>query len=116
MKADNQVVFLPYEGGYKKVALDDVQVIEAQAYQSILHVSKAKSHKVGQSLMDVLQTLGGGRFLRVHRSFAINIEHINILYAGFVVMDNGQEVPIGKAYRQEVRESLTFITPRKRWR
>ncbi|MFT4604394.1 MAG: DNA-binding LytR/AlgR family response regulator [Rhodothermales bacterium] len=45
-------------------------------------------------------------FLRVHRSFLVPLARISSFTSNDVLVDSGQTLPIGRAYRQSIREHL----------
>jgi len=47
-----------------------------------------------------------GNFVRIHKSYQINKDHINYVEGAMMVMKNGQVLPVGKNFRKEVREWL----------
>ena len=53
-------------------------------------------------------------FLRVHRSYAVNIEHIDMVYNDSVIMQNKKRIPIGREYRDSVPRNLVLIDKRDR--
>lgn len=53
-------------------------------------------------------------FLRIHRSFAVNVEHIDIYYNDSLIMKNEMRVPIGRLYRDILPDNLTIIGKRDR--
>lgn len=108
------VVFLPNGGGYKKVNVDDIEYIEAQSYKSLLHLTDGSTREVSCPLCDVLKYFNPAQFPRIHRSYAVNINHIDTYYVGSVVMDSGSVINIGDNYRNIVKETLTILLPRDR--
>ncbi len=59
------------------------------------------------STMGKLETrLRGYGFVRVHRSFLVSIAHIEVLLYGKVKLRGGVEVPVGRSYYQEVKNTL----------
>jgi len=60
------------------------------------------------TLQSLQAKLDARRFIRLHRSFIVNIDHVRSYRADRVVMDD-REVPIGRKYRSSVREAFTAI-------
>lgn len=52
--------------------------------------------------------------MRIHRSFIVNIGFINEYNYGFVVLENGMEVAIGRNYKEALKSSLCFWGQRQR--
>ena len=53
-------------------------------------------------------------FLRIHRSYAVNIEYIDLIYNNCVIMQNGKQVPIGRDYREVIPKHMVLIDKRDR--
>jgi DNA-binding LytR/AlgR family response regulator len=47
-----------------------------------------------------------GNFVRIHKSYLINKDHIDYVEGIMMVMKNGQMLPVGKNYRRVVRKWL----------
>ena len=54
------------------------------------------------------------RLLRVHRSYAVNIEHIDMVYNDSIIMQNKKRIPIGRDYHDSVPRNLVLIDKRDR--
>lgn len=65
-------------------------------------------------MCEVLEDLNPDLFVRIHRSYAVNIEHINIIAGYMVEMDNGKDINIGREYRNNLDDMFVFIGSRKR--
>jgi two-component system LytT family response regulator len=97
----NQVHVLP---------LDKVECVEAQD-DYIRIVSQGKSYLKTQSLTDLEGRLDPAVFVRVHRSWVINLAHLKnierLAKDSFVaVMGSGQQVPISRAGHERIKALL----------
>ena len=45
-------------------------------------------------------------FLRVHKGYLVNLAYVQDLQAEKIVMQNGKDIPIGRSYKESVREKL----------
>ena len=99
LKSEGSFIFLPY---------DEVQWIEAQGDYVKFHAA-ARSCMVRMTMKTLDASLDEARFLRVHRSAAVNIDRIEKISpfgrrCREVVLRCGMRVPIGGAYYARVRE------------
>jgi two-component system, LytTR family, response regulator len=90
--------------------VDDVDWIEAAGVYVYLHVGQ-KAHLYRSSVTQLLQRLDPRRFVRVHRSAAVNTSRIRELHARShgdftVIMKGGTEVLLSRAYRSSVEAWL----------
>lgn len=92
------------------VALHNVDCIEAQDDYVCIHTA-AKSHLKTQSLSDLQTQLDPQRFVRVHRSWIINMEHLAQLQRSakdsmVAVLRSGRTVPISRAGHERIKALL----------
>ena len=45
-------------------------------------------------MKDIDDTLDPARFMKIHRSYAVNIKHIDMVYNDSVIMQNKKRIPI----------------------
>jgi two-component system LytT family response regulator len=87
------------------IAVDDVDLLEAQDDYVAIHVGK-KAWLKQQPLGDLLATLDPARFVRVHRSYAVPLDRIARVEpygkdSRIAVLKNGREVPVSRdGYRR----------------
>ncbi|MEO8314923.1 MAG: LytTR family DNA-binding domain-containing protein [Pseudomonadota bacterium] len=90
-----------------RVALEDVEWIEAQGNYVALHVG-ARTHLLRKTLTALAAELDGTRFVRIHRSTAVRIDRIVKLRTevngeATVTLSTGRELRVSKGYRRDVR-------------
>jgi two-component system, LytTR family, response regulator len=83
------------------VNVEDIEWIEAADYYSCLHVG-AKSHMLRETIKQLAETLDPRRFVRVHRSAIVNINHVREILRegrieGWVLLSNGHRLKMSKA-------------------
>ncbi len=104
--------------GGAAVAVGDVIWLEARGAYVKVHL-EAQHHLVRESLAQLMDRLGPGRFVRIHRSAVINLAHVASLkraQRGLTVeLSNGTRLPISRRKATEVVELLrpppTFDRP-----
>lgn len=89
------------------LALDTVACIEAQDDYICIH-SQGKSYLKTQSLSDLEARLDPALFVRVHRSWIINLGHLKnierLAKDSFIaVLHGGQQIPISRAGHERVK-------------
>lgn len=90
--------------------LDKVECVEAQD-DYIRIVSQGKSYLKTQSLTDLESRLDPTAFVRVHRSWIINLAHLKNIErlakdSLVAVMGSGQQVPISRAGHERIKALL----------
>lgn len=98
--------FLYVSSGKKtvKVFLKDILFIEG-AKQSVNVRTLTDEISTHQTLYDFEQRLPDSKFLRIHRSYIIAIDHIRAYNATMVQVGN-VELPIGLSYQRSVAKAL----------
>lgn len=87
----------------RRVNLDEVLMIEADQNYIKFH-EEGENFTVGFTLNAIEQLLPSNRFMRVHRSFIVNIDKINIVETNQMLVGKDVRVPIGQSYRNKIME------------
>ena len=94
---------VPTFKGFAVLKLEDIIVFEAEKNYTIIHLKDRKPIIVSRSLLEYEKILEGASFLRIHRSYLINIQHIAEYHrgeGGMVIMSNGTEVEISRRKKE----------------
>ena len=87
-----------------KVMLRDIQLVES--LKDYIKVATAQgTFIVHQTLAGITEQLPNEYFMRIHRSYTIGLNHLEMLEGNFVVIA-GRELPIGRNYQAEVKEAI----------
>jgi two-component system LytT family response regulator len=103
---------LPTLKGFTIVKLEDIVYCEAQRSYTIFRLNGNKTIMISKPLFDYEQLLAGTIFLRVHKSFLINLLHIKEYLrgeGGTVIMSNGMEIEVSR------RKKDLFLTKVKEY-
>ena len=112
--------FFRQDGLLKKIDLDEIIYLEAaKNYTKIFTADKMYIARV--TLVEALDLLPENKFLRVHRSFAVASDHIDVVARDAVRLTTIRvEVPVSRMYYVEltkkviILDSAAFETGRKR--
>ncbi len=102
----NQNKFLFLKDGYKqiKVTLDDILYIQSDG--NYLNVFTAESKvNTRMTLNQIFELLSPDKYIRIHNSYIINVENIQIIESNHVVI-NGTKIAIGPQYKERFLEFL----------
>lgn len=92
-------------GGYIKLPLANIQYVEVYGKACLFHLHGGV-FEARLSLDEIEQQLGGGPFLRCHRSYIVNMNHVEEIGMDDFVMKNGDLVPMRKNGRKDVKISF----------
>lgn len=93
------------EGGTVRLALGDIFYFEADANYISVHAGP-EAHKFRSTMAAVEASLSKDDFLRIHKGFIVNMGHIRTCRQDEVTLDNGETLPIGKAYAEAARQNI----------
>jgi len=103
----NNSFFIKNKGELIKIDKSDIDYIEAFDNYSKLICCK-KTHLLSFTLKTVSEKLNDKNFVRVHRSYIINIHKIDSLFEGYVFIAN-RKIPIGKSYKESLMNSISLF-------
>ncbi len=111
---EDSVLWVQRRGETVRVNLAQVEWIEAEGEYIRLHLGN-HSYLHRDLLSTIMKQLDPARFLRVHRSFAVNCERVasirrSVNGGSRLVLDTGVELPVGRTYRKAVKSSLVKAT------
>lgn len=95
-------IFLKHNHVYEKVMLVDIVCVEAMQNYVIIHTVNKKLI-VHLTFKTMEESLPGGSFLKVHKSFLISLKHIQAIEANTVHLLN-KSIPIGRGQREELMQ------------
>ena len=108
-------ICLPTQKGFTIVKLEEVVYCEAQRSYTQFHLLNNKSITVSNPLFDYDRLLTDTTFLRVHKSFLINLMHVKEYTrgeGGTVIMSNNREIEVSrrkkKLFMIKVKESFKY--------
>lgn len=102
IKADYKVSLVRYA---------DIIYIESVGEYIRLHLTSGSSIMTLLRLKNMESALPSDRFMRVHRSYIVNLSHVTGYARGRVYLDNDEYVPISMNYRDLFREYVESINP-----
>ncbi|MDE5419104.1 response regulator [Labilibaculum sp. DW002] len=91
---------------FHKVKYSDIVYIKSDHVYVELHTVNKKRHVLRSSMLGVLADLPQN-FVRIHRSYSINIDFIESLNLGMVIVD-GCKIPVGKSYAEQLIKMITI--------
>lgn len=102
IKADYKVSLVRYT---------DIIYIESVGEYVRLHLTSGSSIMTLFRLKNMESALPSNRFMRVHRSYIVNLSRVKEYARGRVYLDNGEYVPISVNYRDAFREYIDSMHP-----
>jgi DNA-binding LytR/AlgR family response regulator len=100
-------IFIKVKDRLMKFKFDDIQYFEAYDNYAFLYTHD-KKHILSSNLKQIEERLTGPQFLRIHRSFIVNLEKVEGI-GGQNVMVGKKELPIGKTYRDVLLNRIDLL-------
>jgi len=107
LSATGTDLFVKTNGKLLRINFEDVLYIEALSTYVVLVTSKQK-HIVGGTLKNMEERLPFRHFVRVHRSYIVNLHRVEALEDNMLKL-NQYEVPVSRAYQEEVMQRLQAL-------
>jgi len=103
-------ILLGSRQGGAAVEVGDVSWVEADGAYVVVHAAGRK-HVLRESMSQILDRLGAGTFVRIHRSSVINLAHVRAVKRGKsgaleVELNDGLRLPISRRKARDVMELL----------
>lgn len=100
-------IFIRHHESRIKVAVKNIFYIEAQRNYCKVYTND-KTHLLTINLKETEHNLPNKYFLRVHRSFIVNLLHIEKLATTYVVID-GKVIPVSSSFRKTLMDRVQTL-------
>lgn len=100
-------IFVRHKESMIKISLDDIYYIEADRNYCRVFAKK-QQYLLVTTLKDVEEKLTDRRFLRIHRSYIVNLSHLDEIGGNHVVIF-GRSLPLSKNMRNNLFNHLQVI-------
>jgi two-component system, LytTR family, response regulator len=97
-EASKDFLFIKSDTRFFKVNLADIRYIEGMRDYIALHTPKQRILTL-MSMTNMLKKLPEDRFMRVHKSYIIGLDHITLIQHNHVFIDD-KEIPISSSYKE----------------
>jgi len=93
-------IFIKTGREYIKINLSELYYIQSDMDYTEIHL-KDKKHLTSETLSKWEGQLSKSHFLRVHKSYIVNLEQVEKVAGKTILLKNDQEIPIGRAYKEK---------------
>lgn len=90
-------LFIKSKQGYIRIPQEDLIILQAYG-DYVRYITRDKTYLARQSFKDAMDTVKFSNFIRIHRSYAVNLEHVK----GFdqnSVMINDEKIPVSRSFK-----------------
>ena len=104
---DDGIIYVKSDYKIVRINIEEICYIEAMSeYLRISCEGKEKPVIVLLSMKKIEEHLPSGKFMRIHRSFIINLDKINEVKKNHVIIEGGISLPIGDNYKDAFMDYL----------
>lgn len=110
---EDDAIFLKTEYKIVRINISHISYVEAMSeYLRIYLVDYSRPIIVLMSMKKMEERLPSRSFMRVHRSYIINLKHIKEISKNRIMLDGDIDVPIGDSYRDQFNAYINskFLT------
>ncbi|MEA5402934.1 response regulator [Arcicella sp. DC2W] len=93
----NNAIFIKQNYKYTKVVFSDIQYLKADGNYTYIQTID-KKHVIKNSLQNVIDLFNTEKFIRVHRSYAINVNYLTAFNENMIQLGE-EEIPLGRNYK-----------------
>ena len=103
---DNESISIKADYKVTMVRFADIIFIESVGEYVRLHLTNAPAITTLFRLKNMETALPSDKFMRVHRSYIVNLGHVSGYSRSRVMLDNGEYVPVSVNYRDSFRKYI----------
>jgi two-component system LytT family response regulator len=107
-----QKIAVPYQSGIVFVDLKDIVYCEAESNYTKVFLTTGKNYLLSRTLRDVQEVLEERNFLRVHRQYLVNLDHIRMYHKGeaaYLVMHGDINIPVAKNQKERLVQKFGWL-------
>lgn len=107
-KVDNDdTIFFKTDYKIVRISIKDIRYVEAMSeYLRIHFKDDSRPIVVLLSMKKIEETLAAHQFMRVHRSYIINLNEVREVYKSRILLAGDIDIPIGDSYREQFNAYL----------
>ncbi len=106
---NNRFLFLKKNGKFEKVAIDNILCIQASGNYTDT-ITDGGKYMNNMNLGQMEELFPSANFIRVHRSYIVNIKNItSIDFANYKIFLGNHEVPFSRNLKEELSKRLNII-------
>lgn len=106
-------VLVWHQNEYEHISLDEIMWVEASCSYCDIHATKDRRFTLSYPLLRVEERLPKEQFIRIQRSYLVNINHVKGLMGNSLIVGK-QILKIGDEYKKRVLDEFIFLGVRNK--
>ena len=99
-------LFVKSEHRLIRILLSDIKYIEGSNEYIIIHLMKEKPLTTLMRMKNIETMLPENHFMRVHRSFIVNLNQVKVIERNRIIFDEKIYIPVGEQYKENFQRFL----------
>ena len=112
MKISNEYIEVIEDRQPVRIRLQDILFAEVYRTKCIIHL-QLREVKIHLSIDALYDMINSKSFIRCHRSYIANLDHIKAIRVGELILDNGVLVPISRRKQKEAQNAFDEVQIRR---
>ena len=97
--SDKNFLFIKSDYKILRINFDDIKYIEGMSEYIRIHLTDTKPVMTLLSMKAIEEQLPADRFMRVHRSYIVNLSMISVIERSRIVFDGKVYIPVSEQYK-----------------
>ena len=112
VNSNNDFLFIKSEYKILRINFDDIKYIEGMSEYVRIHLTNARPVMTLLSMKAIDEILPSDRFMRVHRSYIVNLSKISVIERNRIVFDGKVFIPVSDQYKNNFQKYIdkNFLT------
>ena len=112
VRANKDFLFIKSDYKILRINYNDIRYIEAMSEYVRIHLVSSKPVMTQLSMKSIEGQLPGDMFMRVHRSFIVNLSKVSVIERNRIVFDGTTYIPISDQYKPGFQDYIdkNFLT------
>ena len=100
------ILFVKVDYRIVRIRLSDIIYIESQSEYLKVHLKGGTPLMVLMSIKRIAELLPHDKFVRIHRSYVVNMASVKEIARLRVLMESDASLPIGESYKDDVQKYI----------
>ncbi len=102
-------IAIPTSEGFELIHVEEITFLQAESNYTWVNLEKGTKYLVSKTLKEVSGMISRGPFVRVHKSYYVNLNHVRRYIrgrGGYLVLKDGTQIPVSRSQRVELMRIL----------
>lgn len=112
VRSNKEFLFIKSDYKLLRINFDDVKYIEGMSEYIRIHLTNGKPVMTLLSVKSIEDQLPSDRFMRVHRSYIVNLTKISVIERNRIIFDGNVYIPVSDQYKSNFQSYIdkNFLT------